>query len=156
MNDRYFQGKVKGNNPEIEKQKILSLELDAKTAVDKFQEFMSVCAFSKGLEAIWQFIRKMNKYIDTTAPWALAKDEANIDELATILYNLMEGLRVVSCLIYPVMPQTSLKMQKKLCIEKKNGTFYTLKELASWGQIKKEIIIKKPDILFPRIDSGKK
>ena len=97
----------------------------------------------------------MNKYIDTTAPWTLAKDEANIDELATILYNLMEGLRVVSCLIYPIMPQTSLKMQQTLCIEKDKDNFYTLEEISLWDQIKPGTIIAKPEILFPRIDTKK-
>ena len=155
MNHRYFKGKVKGADPQIERQKGLSLKIDAKAAIDGFQKTMSVCAFSRGIEAIWQFISKMNKYIDTTAPWALAKDEANIDELATILYNLMEGLRVVSCLIYPIIPQTSLKMQKTLCMAKDNEAFYTLEEASSWGQIKPETIIEKPEILFPRIDNKK-
>ncbi len=156
MNHRYFKGRVQGSDPKIEKDKNLSLASDAETAIDDFQKTMSVCAFNRGLEAIWKFISKMNKYIDTTAPWTLAKDEANIDELATILYNLMEGLRVISCLIYPIMPQTSLKMQKTLCLAKEGDNFYTLEETASWGQIKKKTIIAKPEILFPRIDTGKK
>ncbi len=156
MNDRYFKGTVKGPDPIIEKEKNLSLTKDAQTAIDGFQQAMSVCAFHKSLESIWQFISTMNKYIDTTAPWTLAKDEANIDELATILYNLMEGLRVVSCLIYPVMPQTSLKMQKTLGIEKEEENFYTLEEIPLWGQIKLESHIPKPEIMFPRIDTKKK
>jgi len=156
MNHRYFQGKVKGADSKIEKEKSLSLSLEAESAIDGFQKAMSICAFSKGLEAVWQFISTMNKYIDTNAPWTLAKDEANIDELATILYNLMEGLRVVTCLIYPIIPQTSLKMQKTLCIQRDGKQVYTLEEIRLWGQIKKETIIAKPGILFPRIDTGKK
>jgi len=132
------------------------LALEAESAIDGFRKAMSVCAFSKGLEAVWQFISTMNKYIDTNAPWTLAKDEANIDELATILYNLMEGIRVVTSLIYPIMPQTSLKMQKILCMEKDGKNFYTFKEIYLWGQIKKGTIIEKPEILFPRIDKGSK
>ena len=138
------------------KKRNLSLSLEAESAIDGFQKAMSVCAFSKGLEAVWKFISTMNRYIDTNAPWALAKDEANIDELATILYNLMEGLRVVACLIYSIMPQTSLKMQKTLCIQRDGKQVYTLEEIRLWGQIKKETIITKPEILFPRIDTGKK
>ncbi|MCK5683427.1 class I tRNA ligase family protein, partial [bacterium] len=155
MNHRYFKGKVKGSDPDIEKEKNLSLKTDAKTAIDKFEKNMSVCAFSKGLESVWQFISTMNKYIDTTAPWALAKDEANIDELATILYNLIEGLRVVSSLIYPIMPHTSFKMQQTLCIEKENNGFYTFEEISLWNQIQPGTIIDKPEILFPRIDTKK-
>ncbi len=155
MNHRYFKGKVKGSDLYIEKEKKLSLKMDALTAINKYKKNMEICAFSKGIEAIWQFISKMNKYIDTTAPWTLAKDEANIDELATILYNLIEGLRVVSCLIYPIMPQTSLKMQQTLCIEKNRDNFYTLEEISLWDQIKQGTIIEKPEILFPRIDTKK-
>ena len=155
MNQRYFKGEIKGPDAKIEEEKNLSLASDAKKALDGFKQAMSLCEFHKGVGAIWQFISTMNKYIDTNAPWALAKDDANIPILETVLYNLVEGLRVISCLIYPVMPQTSLKMQKTLCMAKKENEFYTLKETSPWGQIKKGTVIAKPDILFPRIDTGK-
>ena len=161
MNIRYFKGGVRRpGEPEesvtkIEKENNLSLASSAKKAIDEFQQTMSLCEFHKGIGAIWQFISIMNKYIDTNAPWTLAKDEASIPILETVLYNLIEGLRVVSCLIYPVMPQTSLKMQKTLDIAKEENGFYTLKETHPWGQIKKGTLIAKPDILFPRIDTDK-
>ncbi len=155
MNHRYFKGKVKGCDLKIEKERSLSLESSAKTAIEEFTATMSICEFHKGLGAVWQFISIMNKYIDTNEPWALAKDEANMPILETVLYNLMEGLRVVSCLIYPVMPATSLKMQETLGIKKENNIFYTLEEILPWGQIKKGTVIGKPDILFPRIDVDK-
>ncbi|MBW2654644.1 MAG: methionine--tRNA ligase [Deltaproteobacteria bacterium] len=155
MNHRYFKGEVRAPDAEIEKQKNLSLASDAKKAIDEFKQAMSLCEFHKGVGAIWQFISIMNKYIDTTAPWTLAKDDANLPILGTVLYNLIEGLRVVSCLIYPIMPQTSLKMQKTLCMEKEDKGFYTLKETSPWGQIKKGTLIAKPDSLFPRIDTDK-
>ena len=155
MNLRYFKGEVKGKNNKIEKEKNLSLSSDANRAIEEFKQAMEFCEFHKGLGAIWQFISIMNKYIDTHKPWDLAKDEANIPILETILYNLIEGLRVVSCLIYPIMPQTSLKMQKTLCMEKENKGFYTLKEVSDWGQVKKGWILPKPDSLFPRIDVDK-
>ena len=155
MNLRYFKGEVKGKNNKIEKEKNLSLSSDANRAIEEFKQAMEFCEFHKGLGAIWQFISIMNKYIDTHKPWDLAKDEANIPILETILYNLIEGLRVVSCLIYPIMPQTSLKMQKTLCMEKENMGFYTLKETSVWEQVKKGTIMEKPDSLFPRIDIDK-
>lgn len=155
MNLRYFKGETRKPDPIIEKDKNLSLESDAKTAIDKFKNHMSVYEFHKGVEAIWQFISIMNKYIDKNQPWALAKDESNTPALEAVLYNLIEGLRVVSCLIYPVMPQTSLKMQKTLGIAKKENRFYTLDEASLWGQIAKENKTAKPDILFPRIDTDK-
>ncbi len=151
MNHRYFKGEVREADPDIEKDKSLSLETDAKIAIGTFRQAMAVCEFHKGVSAIWQFISAMNKYIDTNEPWALAKDTANDPILATVLYNLIEGLRVVSCLIYPIMPQTSLTMQTTLHIAKKNNGYYTLDETAVWGQIKKGAKIDKPDSLFPRI-----
>ncbi|RLC01055.1 MAG: methionine--tRNA ligase [Deltaproteobacteria bacterium] len=155
MNHRYFAGEVKGPDTEIEKKKDLSLASDAKKAIDGFKQAMELCEFHKGITAIWRFISTMNKYIDKNEPWALAKDDVNIPILETVLYNLIEGLRVVSCLIYPIMPQTSLKMQNTLCMAKENNGFYTLKQIDSWGQIQKGTVIAKPDILFPRIDTDK-
>lgn len=152
MNHRYFTGEVEGPDTDIEKQKNLSLASNAEKTITDFKQAMFLCEFHKGIEAIWKFISIMNKYIDTTAPWTLAKDNANIPVLGTVLYNLIEGLRVVSCLIYPIMPQTSLKMQKTLCMEKEKDGFYSLGEIFPWGQIKKGTLIAKPDILFPRID----
>ena len=155
MNMRYFEGEVKGVDSKIEREKNLSLSSHANHAIDEFKKSMELCEFHKGIGAIWQFISIMNKYIDTNKPWALAKEIENIPILETLLYNLIEGLRVVSCLIYPIMPQTSLKMQKTLCMEKENKGFYTLKEVSDWGQIKKGWILPKPDSLFPRIDIDK-
>ena len=155
MNHRYFDGEVKGADTEVEKEKNLSLSSSAKKTIDDFKQAMILCEFHKGVGAIWRFISIMNKYIDTNAPWTLAKDEANIPTLKTVLYNLIEGLRVVSCLIYPIMPETSLKMQTTLCIAKDNNKFYTLEEISPWGQIEKGTVIAKPDILFPRIDTDK-
>jgi methionyl-tRNA synthetase len=155
MNDRYFGGEVKGPDKTIEKELDLSLEAGAKKAIEGFTKAMAACEFHKGTAAIWQFISTMNKYIDTTAPWALAKDEANLPALETVLYNLTEGLRVVSCLLYPIMPQTSLKMQKTLGTAKADDGLYTLDEISPWAQINPGTIIPKPEILFPRIDVEK-
>ena len=156
MQNRYFNGKVKVADAIIEKKKDLALDVHAQSAIDGFSKQMSQYAFSKAMEKVWKFIGVMNKYIDYNAPWTLAKDESCKDELATVLYNLIEGLRVVACLIYPVMPQTSLKMLKTLCLKNEEIEFYTLDEISLWGQIKEDTIIEKPDILFPRIDTGKK
>ena len=153
MTIRYFKGEVRASDSIIEQEKNLSLSSDANQAIDEFKQAMELCEFHKGLGAIWQFISTMNKYIDKNTPWALAKDEANIPVLETLLYNLIEGLRVVSCLIYPIMPETSLKMQKTLGLEKENKGFYTLEETAVWGQAKKGTIIDTPGSLFPRIDT---
>ncbi len=155
MNHRYFKGEIKGPNADIEAEKNLSLKADAQTAIEGFSTAMDKCEFHKGVIAIWQYISILNKYIDTTEPWSLAKDEANLPILETVLYNLIESLRVVSCLIYPIMPQTSLSMQKTLGINKADNHFYTLKETMVWGQIKRTSVLPLPPMLFPRIDVDK-
>ncbi|WP_300463320.1 methionine--tRNA ligase [Desulfobacula sp.] len=155
MNQRYFKGEAREPDTHIQQEKSLSLASDAKTAIDKFQQAMSVCEFHKGVGAIWQFISIMNKYIDTNEPWSLAKNDDLTPILETVLYNLIEGLRVVSCLIYPIMPATSYKMQKTLCMAKKDNGFYTLAETIPWGQTRKGTCIATPDSLFPRIDTDK-
>ena len=152
MSHRYFNGEVMGSEPGIEIEQGLSLEADAKSTIDLFAPAMAKCEYHKGLGAIWQLISTMNKYIDKTEPWTLAKDTENLPILGTVLYNLIEGLRVIAGLIYPIMPQTASKMQKILGIEKGENTFHTLEELAVWGQIKAKARISKPEILFPRID----
>ncbi len=158
MNYKYFKGEIPQPDPETEKQQNLSLERYARTAVDNYINAMKNTMFHKALVAVWDFIGKMNRYIDNNAPWTLAKDESKQKHLETVICNLLEGLRVVSCLIYPVMPETSYKMQKLLNInidKEKNNTeidFYTLDKIMPWNQLKKSEKLEKPPILFPRID----
>ncbi|MBA3010579.1 MAG: methionine--tRNA ligase [Proteobacteria bacterium] len=151
MNHRYFNGRVAGADAALDQQ--YSLESDGAKAIDGFKEAMAICEFHKGLISIWTFISTMNKYIDTQEPWSLAKDESKNSALATVLYNLMEGLRVISCLIYPVMPATSLKMQKALCLDIPNKGFFGLDQIFPWSQIQKGTCLGAPEILFPRIDT---
>ncbi len=155
MNQRYFKGEIKGADPDVEKRNSLSLKPEADTAIETFSAAMSSYEFHKGVMAIWQYISVLNKYIDTQEPWSLAKKPETQSRLETVLYNLVEGLRVVSCLIYPIMPETSRSMQQTLGVEKPQGSFYTLKETAQWGQIRTGSILETPQMLFPRIDVDK-
>jgi methionyl-tRNA synthetase len=153
---KYFKGEVQTTDTEIEQERQLSLSQDADTAINEFRQAMSLCEFHKGVAAIWQFISIMNKYIDRTEPWALAKNESTRPVLATVLYNLIEGLRVVSCLIYPIMPGTSDTMQKTLGIVRPDKQFYSLEEISEWGQIKAGTMVQTQKALFPRINVGDK
>ncbi len=153
MTVRYFKGEVQASHPDIETEKKLSLAPEAAKTIEDYKQAMALCEFHKGVGAVWHYISFMNKYIDTTEPWTLAKDNATLPVLETVLYNLIEGLRVVSCLIYPIMPQTSVKIQKALGIAKKNKEFYSLEEASVWGQVQKGTQIQSPEILFPRIDT---
>jgi methionyl-tRNA synthetase len=153
MNHRYFKGNIMGQDPALETQ--FTLEPDAVTAIEGFKEAMECCQFHKGLVAVWAFISTMNKYIDTHEPWTLAKDASKESALGTVLYNLIEGVRVVSCLIYPVMPATSRKMQLALGLAIPAKGFFDLTQILPWAQIQTGICLEKPDILFPRIDTKK-
>ena len=153
MNTRYFDGKIMGTDRSLDAE--YSLEPNAAKAIDDFKKAMGVCQFHKGLTSIWTFISTMNKYIDTHEPWSLAKDEAKLSTLGTVIYHLLEGLRVVSCLIYPVMPATSRKMQIALRLDVPAKGFFDLDQILPWAQTKKEVCLDKPEILFPRIDIKK-
>ncbi|MCP4720425.1 MAG: methionine--tRNA ligase [Desulfobacteraceae bacterium] len=153
MNTRYFDGKIMGADRSLDTE--YSLEPNAAKAIDDFKEAMEVCQFHKGLTSIWTFISTMNKYIDTHEPWSLAKDEAKLSTLGTVIYHLLEGLRVVSCLIYPVMPATSRKMQVALRLDLPAKGFFDLDQILPWAQTKKVVCLDKPEILFPRIDIKK-
>jgi len=153
MNTRYFDGKIMGADRSLDTE--YSLEPNAAKAIDNFKEAMGVCQFHKGLTSIWTFISTMNKYIDTHEPWSLAKDEAKLSTLGTVIYHLLEGLRVVSCLIYPIMPGTSRKMQIALRLDVPAKGFFDLDQILPWAQTKREVCLDKPEILFPRIDIKK-
>lgn len=154
MSMKYFNGLVPQQHPDLENEANLSLKNDALQALENFAGTMEVFEFHKGLDAIWRFISRMNKYIDENAPWELAKEEASIKRLESVMYNLLEGLRVVSGLIYPVMPKTAATMQKHLGLDPE-AEFYDLGLLSSWPLMKPGTSLSKAKPLFPRIDVKK-
>jgi len=111
--------------------------------------------FHNALRVVWQFIGQMNKYVDLTAPWELAKKKSSRKSLAAVLCNLMEGLRIISGLIYPVMPETAEKMQKHLGLNP-DEPFYLLDRLMTWDVIPSGTRLPKSTVLFPRIETAEK
>ena len=104
---------------------------------------------SKALEEIFKVISRANKYIDETAPWVLAKDEANKPRLATVLYNLLETVRICSSLLYPFMPVTMPKVWEQIGAAAENTAYDTL---GTFGVLAADVTVKKGEVLFPRID----
>ncbi|MBF0413480.1 MAG: methionine--tRNA ligase [Desulfamplus sp.] len=156
MNHRYFNGEIPATDTEIEKNKSLSLKESAVDTIELFKRAMDNNEFHKGLIAVWDFIGVLNRYVDSTVPWVVAKDENRRNELATIIYNLMESLRVVSSLIYPVMPETSFKMQQILGIKPSEGReFKTINEIMPWYQSVAGTKVEKTSALFPRVETDK-
>ena len=123
--------------------------LAAKTA-EAADDALDKLNFSIGLTEIWKFVSRTNKYIDETAPWALAKDESKRARLAEIMYNLCESIRIISVLIAPFMPDTCAEIRRQLGLE---GGF-EWEECKEFGK-NATYTVCKGDIIFPRIDLEK-
>lgn len=96
----------------------------------------------------------MNKYVDVTAPWELAKKKTSRKQLQAVIYSLLEGLRVVSGLIYPVMPDTAKIMQTHLG-QDPDDSFQLFEKLRQWHLLQAGTLLPKGIMLFPRIDVKK-
>jgi len=155
MVHKYLDGIVPGVDPQAEQEWGFGLEADARSAIDEFEGYMESFEFHNGLQAIWKFISQMNKYVDVTAPWELAKKKSTHKQLEAVLRNLLEGLRVISGLIYPVMPDTAAKMQKHLGLDSE-APFYLLDRIRIWKSIKPGDQLPKSVVLFPRIEPAEK
>lgn len=154
MVHKYFKAVVPNVDLSLEKEMELGLKEDAFNAVSCFESSMENFSFHKAMIAVWEFINRMNKYVDVTAPWILAKQKSTRKQLEAVIFNLLEGLRIVSGLIYPVMPDTAKTMQKHLGLDPETP-FYTLDLLRSWNTIVPETKLPKGISLFPRIDFEK-
>jgi methionyl-tRNA synthetase len=155
MVHKYFDGVVPEIEPMVEAECELGLESNAQNAIADYEGFMESFQFHNALQAVWKFISEMNKYVDVTAPWELAKKKSSRKSLAVVIYNMLEGLRIISGLIYPVMPDTAAKMQKHLGLDPKRP-FYLLDQLKTWKSIKPGTRLPKSVVLFPRIDPTEK
>ncbi len=125
---------------------------------DNVQTQMDALQFPTALVEIWRGVSRLNKFIDETAPWVLAKSAATDPEakarLAGVMYTLLEGIRIISVLIEPFMPETPAKIRTQLgIIDRPELTGW---ETASqWGTYPDGTEVKKGDALFPRIDAEK-
>jgi methionyl-tRNA synthetase len=151
MAHKYFKGCVPQVDPQTERELGLDLQTSALETITKFETFMEAFEFHKALTAVWKFIGQMNKTIDVTAPWVLAKKKSSHKQLAVVIYHLLEGLRIISGLIYPVMPDTAKKMQQHLGLDP-DDSFYHLNQLRTWKVIAPGTTLLKLVALFPRIE----
>lgn len=151
MVDKYFDGKIPADAQQGEEDKALR-DL-AKSVTEAFEGKMDALKISEALEDTWGYIGAMNKYIDLTAPWALAKDEANGPRLKSVLYNLAQGLRIVSVLVSSVMPNTAVEIRKQLGLGEE--TFGTWQSAAEYDADIAGAVVQKGDALFPRLDIKK-
>lgn len=125
---------------------------ECKSLRDKIDSFMDKTQLQNALAEIFKVVSRANKYIDETAPWVLAKDEANKPRLAAVLYNLLEAIRITSSLLYPFMPTTMPKVWKQIGAEDKDVTY---ENAGIFGVLSKNVTVCKGEVLFPRIDTEK-
>ncbi len=148
MVEKYFGGTVPAEREAGEFDDDLKA-LAAQTKIDAEKE-LDKLNFSVALTNIWKFVSRTNKYIDETAPWTLAKDEAQKARLAEVMYNLCESIRIISVLIAPFMPETSVKIREQLGV----AADFEWAECGNFGKESTYTVVKG-EIIFPRIDLEK-
>lgn len=146
MQNKYFNGVI--SNP-LEKEAIddelINLALDTPKRVEAKMDTLHV---GDAIEEIFTLLKRCNKYIDETEPWALAKDEAKKDRLATVLYNLLESIRFAAVLLSSYMPETAEKILDELSTSERDAA-----SLEEFGNLEcGHTVDPKPEILFARID----
>lgn len=112
MLSKYFDGIIqpKGKEEDVDNQLYLVIEKNT----EEILADMDNLKFTQALEKLWEIVRFSNKYIDLTEPWILGKDISKKDRLSTVLYNLLDSIRNIAIMIYPIMPESSVKIIKKL------------------------------------------
>jgi methionyl-tRNA synthetase len=147
---KYFKGVVP--SPSTSESVDQTLQSRVLNTVESFVSDMMILGFHKALMTTWELIGHLNKYIDETAPWNLAKDSDRRHRLATVLYNTLECLRVISCLLVPFIPQTGEKIWTQLGME---GTIHNqrLGDMKQWGKLRAGQSIQRGAPLFPRRDA---
>ena len=116
-----------------------------------YEEQMEKYAFQNGLAEVFKVISRANKYIDETAPWALAKDETKRARLATVMYNLLETIRICAVLLQPVLTESTQKIFAQIGA----GEATTWDSAAKFGYLPADVKVTKGETLFPRIDVQK-
>ena len=141
------------NFPEDDPRKF-DVELIALAAVlrDAYEDAMEQYAFQNALMEVFKVIGRANKYIDENKPWVLAKDEAQKDRLAHVLYNLLECVRISAVLLTPFMPDTCAKIFDQIGASAELRTWDSAKV---WGLLPTDAAVNKGENLFPRIDLEK-
>lgn len=149
MTNKYFDGMIKNSNNTEEVDNELFNIIENNT--NKYLKQMDNYQFTQAMETLWEIIRFSNKYIDLTEPWLLGKDPNKKDRLASVLYNLIDSIRIISILLYPVMPDTTLKILEKLSYDSKHITEKNLPLKILHEDVK--VNIGNP--IFIRIDTEK-
>jgi len=145
MTKKYFGGIVPSQGKASDR-----LRDTAEATFQRVEETMNDLAYQKALIAIWELVSAVNKYIDETAPFILAKDEKKREQLSIVIYNILDALRVITLFIFPFMPTTGNKMWDALGI-KESIESQELSQNYQWGGLPSGVQTKIIPPLFPRI-----
>ena len=149
MSNKYFGGVVepKGLVEDVD----MDLKAAAEAAIEKTQKCMETLHVADCITEVFNLFKRCNKYIDETMPWALAKDPEKQDRLATVLYNLSEGIMCGASLLFPFMPETAEKIASFFNVSLKD-----FDGLEGFGSClgKGTKVVEKPEMLFARLDEN--
>ncbi len=150
MAEKYFpDGLPKERQPEPVDGELIAMATALRSMVEEQCDNLQI---PTAIAEIFKFISRCNKYIDETAPWVLAKDEANRIRLATVLYNLLESIRIFAILLTPFMPHTSPRIFAQIGADE---SITTWDHAGTFGLLPATVKVQKGDTLFPRIDAEK-
>lgn len=150
MVDKYFGGTLPADREAGEFDAELIAEAEELRA--KVDEFMDKTQINNALAEIFKVVSRANKYIDETAPWVLGKDESKKARLATVLYNLLETIRIVSTLLSNFMPTTMPKVWEQIGAAESDITY---ENAGKFGVLPADVTVHRGEIIFPRIDVNK-
>ena len=149
MTNKYFNGQL--TEPDCFEELDQQLIDTCKQTVTKYYEKMDQLRVADAIDAVFDLLRRSNKYIDETSPWTLAKQPENKARLNTVLYNLLESIRVASVLLTPFMPETSKEVFRQINTEKTDFA-----SIETWGNYEKNNkVVENTNVLFARVDEKK-
>ena len=148
MLNKYFKGTLPP--PAAEDKGDTELKAAALSIPGRMESLMNQLQFSNALAELWKFIGTVNKYIDDSAPWTLAKEGKN-DRLATVMFNMFEGIRIISVLLLPFMPRTPGRIWKQIGIENETR-LHNWGSLSTFGLMPPGAKTVPGEVLFPRLE----
>ncbi len=150
MNAKYFNSMVP--KPMVETEDDAVVREASTQALQNYIQLFSNMRPAQALDALWDFVRSLNKYVDTQAPWALAK-QGNMERLTAVMYTLLESLRKIALAVWPVMPEASQAMLTQLGQEVARVDLNA--EIGTWGSLVAGTKLAEASNLFPRMEVPK-
>lgn len=150
MISRYFGGEIPA--PANYEPADIQVQEVAAAAASGAASAMDRVAIHEAIASTWKLVDELNNYITTQEPWVLAKDESTRDRLATVLYTSIEGLRVLTVLLAPVMPKACEKLWSSIGLSLGTLSEQPIAEAASWGRLASGAKVAELEALFPRVE----